>query len=125
MFDFGFWELTIVLVVALLVVGPDKLPILAAKAGRWAGKAKRMVQTVRSDIESEIKAVELKEMLQKQQSEISELRSIINEAQTDIEQEISSLTKDNENLLTDSGNHQSENSSSQQDENSSKPKQPI
>lgn len=132
MFDFGFWELTIVLVVALLVVGPDKLPIVAAKAGRWVGKLKRMVQTVRSDIESEIKAVELKEMLQKQQSEISELRSIINEAQTDIEQdissmeqEISSLTKDNEDLLPDSIKHQSEKSSAQQDESSSKPKQSI
>ena len=125
MFDFGFWELTIVLIVALLVVGPDKLPILAAKAGRWVGKAKRMVQTVRSDIESEIKAVELKEMLQKQQSEISELRSIINDAHTDIEQEITSLTKDGEDLLTDSNKHQSENTSAQQDENPSKPKQSI
>ena len=65
MFDFGFWELAIVLVVALLVVGPDKLPILAAKVGRWVGKTKRMIQTVRSDIESEIKAVELQEMLQR------------------------------------------------------------
>ena len=102
MFDFSFWELAIVLVVALLVVGPDKLPVLAAKIGRWVGKAKRMMMSVRSDIESELKAAELKEMLEKQQSEISQLRNILNDAQTDSQKEIqkaldgtpSSSTKD-------------------------------
>ncbi len=88
MFDFSFWELAIVLVVALLVVGPDKLPILAAKVGRWVGKAKRMLTSVRSDIENELKAAELKEMLEKQQSEISQLRNILNDSQSSVEKEI-------------------------------------
>ena len=88
MFDFSFWELAIVLVVALLVVGPDKLPVLAAKIGRWVGKGKRLMMSVRSDIENELKAAELKEMLEKQQSEISQLRNILNEAQSDTQQEI-------------------------------------
>ncbi len=88
MFDFSFWELAIVLIVALLVVGPDKLPILAAKVGRWVGKGKRMMMSVRSDIENELKAAELKEMLDKQQSEISQLRNILNDTQTDTEEEI-------------------------------------
>ena len=119
MFDFGFWELAIVLAVALLVVGPDKLPMLAAKLGRWVGKAKRMVQNVRSDIESEIKSAELKEMLQKQQSEISELRSILNESKTSIEQEIDTLVKEGESALPDSENSHT----SHEDENSTKPGQ--
>ena len=84
MFDFSFWEFAIVLVVALLVIGPDKLPVVAAKAGRWVGKAKRMISSVRSDIEDELKAAELKEMLEKQQSEISQLRNILNDTQNDI-----------------------------------------
>lgn len=88
MFDFSFWELAIVLVVALLVVGPDKLPALAAKVGRWVGKAKRMITTVRSDIEDELKAAELKEMLEKQQGEISQLRNILNDSKNNVEQEI-------------------------------------
>ncbi|MDW3096000.1 MAG: Sec-independent protein translocase protein TatB [Gammaproteobacteria bacterium] len=88
MFDFSFWELAIVLVVALLVVGPDKLPGLAVKIGRWVGKGKRMMMSVRSDIESELKAAELKDMLDKQQSEISQLRNILNDTQTDTQQEI-------------------------------------
>lgn len=94
MFDFSFWELAIVLVVALIVVGPDKLPTLAAKIGRWVGKIKRMVMSVRSDIEDEIKAAELKEMLQKQQSEISQLRNIINDTQNEVNQEINKITEE-------------------------------
>ena len=85
MFDFGFWELTIVMVVALLVVGPERLPVLAGQLGRWLGKAKRVLNSIRSDIESEIKAAELKEMLKKQQGEIGELREILKDTQRGIE----------------------------------------
>ncbi len=88
MFDFSFWELAIVLIVALSVVGPDKLPVLAAKIGRLVGKGKRMMMSVRSDIENELKAAELKEMLEKQQSEISQLRNILNDTQSSVEKEI-------------------------------------
>ena len=88
MFDFSFWELAIVLIVALLVVGPDKLPMLAAKIGRWVGKGKRMMMSVRSDIENELKSAELKEMLEKQQGEISQLRNILNDTHTENQKEI-------------------------------------
>lgn len=88
MFDFSVWEMAIVLVVALLVVGPDKLPSLAAKIGRWVGKARRMITAVRADIEDELKAAELKEMLEKQQHEISQLRNILHDTQSEVEQEI-------------------------------------
>ena len=88
MFDFSFWELAIVVMVALLVVGPDKLPALAAKIGRWVGKGKRVMMSVRSDIENELRAAELKEMLEKQQSEISQLRNILNDTQAETQQEI-------------------------------------
>ena len=121
MFDFGFWELAIVLVVALLVVGPDKLPILAAKVGRWIGKAKRMVQSVRSDIESEIKAAELQEMLEKQQNEISELRSILSESKTEIEQQVDELVKQSETEFSDSETNQP----SHKDDGTTKPEQSI
>ena len=84
MFDFGFWELAIVGIVALVVVGPDKLPALAIKLGRFLGKLRRYFASVRADIESELKSAELKEMLEKQQSEISELRSILSETKQDV-----------------------------------------
>ena len=85
MFDFGFWELAIVMVVALLVVGPERLPSLAGQIGKWVGKAKRMMASVRSDIESEIKAAELKEILEKQQNEIGELKNMLKDTQIEVE----------------------------------------
>ena len=88
MFDFGFWELAIVMVVALLVVGPDRLPALAGQLGKWVGKARRMVASVRSDIESEIKSAELKEILEKQQGEIGELKDMLKSTANEIENEI-------------------------------------
>ena len=87
MFDFGFWELAIVMVVALLVVGPERLPPLAGQAGKWLGKARRILMSIRSDIESEIKAAELKEMLQKQQGEIGELKEILKDTQNELEKD--------------------------------------
>lgn len=99
MFDFGFWELTVVVIVALIVVGPERLPIVAAKFGRWVGKVRRYVQTVRSDIESEIKAAELKEILQKQQGEIQELRNMLQDATPDTTLQAS--TRNEEDLIED------------------------
>ncbi|MDH3608075.1 MAG: Sec-independent protein translocase protein TatB [Gammaproteobacteria bacterium] len=88
MFDFGFWEVAIVMVVALLVVGPERLPALAGQIGKWVGKAKRMIASVRSDIESEIKAAELKEILEKQQGEIGELKEMLKGTKNEIEKEL-------------------------------------
>lgn len=96
MFDFGFWELAIIMVVALLVVGPERLPVLAGQAGKWIGKAKRIINSIRTDIESEIKAAELKEILEKQQNEIGELKEIIKDTQNEIENEFDKQEGDRE-----------------------------
>jgi len=58
-FDIGFTELLVVSVVALLVVGPDKLPKLARTVGLWVGKAKHMVSDVKADIDREIRNQEI------------------------------------------------------------------
>jgi len=63
MFDVGFWELAVIMVVALLVIGPDKLPGLARTAGLWVGKAQAMVKSVKADIDLELKAEDLKKKL--------------------------------------------------------------
>ncbi|NHZ69613.1 MAG: twin-arginine translocase subunit TatB [Thermotogales bacterium] len=54
MFDIGFWELTLIMVVALMVIGPDKIPGLARTAGLWIGKAQAMVRSVKADIDREL-----------------------------------------------------------------------
>jgi len=66
MFDVGFWELSLIGLVALLVIGPERLPKVARTAGMWLGRGRRMLSSVKQDIEREIKAEELKEILDKQ-----------------------------------------------------------
>lgn len=63
MFDIGFWELAIIGVVALLVIGPDKLPGVARTAGMWLGRTRRFVTQVKSDIDRELKQEELRKAL--------------------------------------------------------------
>jgi sec-independent protein translocase protein TatB len=67
MFDIGFWELGLIGVVALLVIGPERLPGVARMAGKWVGTAKRFVSSVKNDIHAEVdKADELKRLLEEQ-----------------------------------------------------------
>jgi len=62
-FDFGMWEIAIILVITLIVVGPEKMPALARKAGLYVGKFRKFVSKIKNDINSEIEAEELKEQL--------------------------------------------------------------
>ena len=63
MFDIGFWELTTITVIALLVIGPDKLPGVARTAGKWVGRARRFVGDVKTDIDRELKQEELRKAI--------------------------------------------------------------
>lgn len=65
MFDIGFLELLIVAVIALLVLGPERLPVAARKAGQWVGKARRMVSQFSREIDRQIEAEELRAELKK------------------------------------------------------------
>ena len=60
MFDIGFAELLIIGVVALVVLGPERLPTAARTAGLWLGRIKRSVSTIQSEISEELRAEELR-----------------------------------------------------------------
>ena len=68
MFDIGFSELMVIGVVALLVIGPEKLPRVARAVGHLLGRAQRYVNDVKSDINREIQLDELKKL----QAEVTE-----------------------------------------------------
>ena len=84
MFDFGFWELILTMIVGLIVLGPKRLPKVAAQVGRWMGHMRHLVHQFRQSIQQELQAEELKEILNQQQNEIQELRDIVqNQADPD------------------------------------------
>ena len=59
MFDFGFSEMVLIGLIALIVLGPKRLPEVARSAGQWAGKLRRFVENVKRDIDAEIKDEDL------------------------------------------------------------------
>lgn len=84
MFDIGFWELGLIGVVALLVIGPERLPSVARIAGHWIGKARKFVRSVQSDFGEEIsKTGELQRLLKKE-SEIKQMHEIIEQTVEDV-----------------------------------------
>lgn len=59
MFEVGFTEIVLILGLALLVLGPEKLPGLAEKVGRWTGRARAMARQLRTQLEHEVTIEEL------------------------------------------------------------------
>lgn len=66
MFEVGFWELALIFVLLLVVVGPERLPKMARTAGFWVGKARRMVAAMRSEVEQELHLDEVRRSLAQQ-----------------------------------------------------------
>lgn len=85
MFDVGFWELAIIAVVALVVIGPERLPSVARTAGKWFGKISRFVTSVKADIDRELKADEMKRVMEKHASTAG-MHEIIEETQADLKE---------------------------------------
>jgi Tat protein translocase TatB subunit len=55
MFEVGFTEIVLIFAIALLVLGPARLPKLAADLGRWAGRARAMARQLRTQLEQEVR----------------------------------------------------------------------
>ena len=72
MFDIGFWELCLIAVVALLILGPERLPTAARTAGLWLGKARRMIGNVKSEIDRELQLDEVRKKLREEESKLKE-----------------------------------------------------
>lgn len=66
MFDVGFSELLLLAIVALVVLGPEKLPHAARVAGAWVGRIRRTISTMQTEIEREVAAEEVRSQLAKQ-----------------------------------------------------------
>lgn len=85
MFDIGFWEMLMIAVIGLLVIGPKRLPEVARALGRWTAKLRNFVASTRADLEREFNATEVRQMLDSKQDEINELRQMINDTRASID----------------------------------------
>lgn len=94
MFDIGFWELALIGVIALLVVGPERLPELARFIGLWVGRARAFMTTVKADVQREMKETELQSILDKQRSEVHDIiesaDSGLRDLKSDLDQAVNS-----------------------------------
>lgn len=84
MFDVGFSELLVIAVVALLVLGPERLPRAARMAGLWARRARAQWHSVRAELESEMAADDLRRSLAEAQGELREARSELRDAGSEL-----------------------------------------
>ena len=67
MFDIGFWEIVVIAVVALVVVGPERFPGMIKKTGYWVGQFRRMATAIKAEFDQEVeKAEKLQELLEEQ-----------------------------------------------------------
>jgi sec-independent protein translocase protein TatB len=104
MFDVGLWEILLILVLALVIIGPERLPGAARQAGYFVGKARRYIEGVRSEVESELDINEFKRMLHNQEVQINELqqqlKSGVDEVKSDLTEGVPGA-----DILTDTASH--------------------
>ena len=79
MFDIGFSEIFVIAIVALLVLGPERLPKAARFAGLWVRRARAQWHSVKSELENELAAEELKRSLRETQESLREAQQGFNE----------------------------------------------
>ena len=94
MFDIGFSELLVIGVVALVVIGPEKLPRLARTLGHLAGKLQRYVSDVKADINREIELEDLKKMRDSMQQAATDFQGNFTSEVNKTEAELKKVTED-------------------------------
>ena|SRR5678809_827585 len=94
MFDIGFSELLVIGVVALIVIGPEKLPRVARTVGVLAGRLQRYVADVKADINREIELEELRKMRDSMQQAASEFQSSVQSEVSKTEAELNQTAAD-------------------------------
>jgi sec-independent protein translocase protein TatB len=93
MFDFSFSELMVVMVVALIVIGPERLPKVARTLGHLWGRAQRYVNGVKADIERDMAIEEYRQLQQKIQSEVGALEQSVKQAALTADQQVQQINE--------------------------------
>lgn len=91
MFDLGFTELLVIAMVALLVLGPERLPKAARFAGLWVRRGRAQWASVRSELERELAADELKRSLRETEDAMRDIDASVREADTQARREFDAM----------------------------------
>jgi len=91
MFDFSVGELAVIGTVALVVLGPERLPRVARTLGDWLGKAQRYVSQVKADINREMELAELKKLQDEARNAAQSLQSAVQSVKSELTNVGSSL----------------------------------
>ena len=91
MFDIGFSELFLIAIVALVVLGPERLPKAARFAGLWVRRARAQWYSVKSELESELASEELKRTLRDTRQAVADIDADIRTAQAEARREFDSM----------------------------------
>jgi sec-independent protein translocase protein TatB len=88
MFDVGFSELFVIAIVALIVIGPERLPKVARTAGHLLGRLQRYVGDVKSDISREMQIEDLKKLQQQVADQAKSMEQSVSQQLTSVETEL-------------------------------------
>lgn len=91
MFDVSFSELIVIAVVALIVIGPEKLPKVARTLGAIAGRMQRYVAQVKEEVNREVRFEELQQLQQEIQDTVNKTKESI---QSSVQESIDAVSKD-------------------------------
>jgi sec-independent protein translocase protein TatB len=78
MFDIGFWELALIAILALVLLGPKRLPEAARAAGYWVGRFRRFIATAKNELDQHMQEGDLEE-LRRLKQELDDTRRYIHE----------------------------------------------
>ena len=92
MFDFGLGELLLVGVVALIVIGPERLPKAARMAGNMVGKLQRLVSSVKQELNTQIELEELRKAKQEFESAASQFKDDLKEIGGDTQNDLNEIS---------------------------------
>ena len=94
MFDIGFTELLLIAVVALIVLGPERLPKAARFAGLWVRRARAQWYSVKSELERELAAEELKRSLHDAKQAAEDLKKTMQDTEAEVEAKVRAAEAD-------------------------------
>ena len=93
MFDVGFSEMIVVAIIALIVLGPEKLPKVARTVGHLLGRMQRYVNDVKADINREVELDELRKLQQSMQETARSIEQTVTQNVSAVESELNSVAQ--------------------------------